>query len=103
MAEWLPYRESFLDEMLRHEGLGDFDTLPPCIDCGEASASFKCADCFGQGLLCQECTVKAHRLLPLHGTKVCFYFLPVFSYKLIPLISGGTGTSLRKSASNHSV
>ncbi|KAG6806188.1 hypothetical protein H0H92_012375, partial [Tricholoma furcatifolium] len=37
LREWLNYRESYLRELLRHEGLGDHDENSKCTSCSAAS------------------------------------------------------------------
>ena len=72
LFEWLSYRNSFLDELLRHEGFGDSAGSPLCGSCGRAEGTIKCNDCFSQLLYCQQCIVKEHVNLPLHRIKVCY-------------------------------
>ncbi|KIJ90500.1 hypothetical protein K443DRAFT_116509 [Laccaria amethystina LaAM-08-1] len=67
LLEWLYLRDATLDEILRHDGLGDFLGHRHCVDCGQEDGIFKCRDCSGGCLLrCQGCVVKAHQHLPLH-------------------------------------
>jgi CxC2 like cysteine cluster associated with KDZ transposases len=64
MREWLQnYRQYFLEEMVRRDGLGGFEELPLCYDCKDHSGSARCIDCFGDALLCPQCIVKAHQHL----------------------------------------
>lgn len=76
-SEWLPFRDIFLDELLRHEGLGErqCDNLM-CEHCGEKPGTLKCPEshCIGSPLLCQTCMVIQHKHLPLHPIQVrlCF-------------------------------
>ncbi|KAF7976812.1 hypothetical protein HWV62_5680 [Athelia sp. TMB] len=67
--EWIPHRQTYVDEFLRTEGLGDTDQPTRCTSCPSAEANdakYKCEDCFGDALLCQSCILEKHKLLPLH-------------------------------------
>ncbi|KAL0566541.1 hypothetical protein V5O48_015475 [Marasmius crinis-equi] len=65
------YRDTYLDEMLRNDGRGDF-TLANCVDCLSRAAKdpppgiYRCKECFLGDLTCQECCVRRHRQNPLH-------------------------------------
>ncbi|KAL0565320.1 hypothetical protein V5O48_016705 [Marasmius crinis-equi] len=65
------YRSSYLDELLRAEGRGDF-TFDVCVDC-EARGSkvvqkgcYRCKQCFVGDLVCAQCCVRRHRQNPFH-------------------------------------
>ncbi|KAJ7790787.1 hypothetical protein B0H14DRAFT_2625671 [Mycena olivaceomarginata] len=61
------HRETYLAEMLRHEGCGDFAEYALCPRCSTAKAEHRCHNCLGGGeLLCQSCIVAAHQQLPFH-------------------------------------
>ncbi|KIJ89697.1 hypothetical protein K443DRAFT_117632 [Laccaria amethystina LaAM-08-1] len=67
LNEWLNFRATFLDEALRHDGLGDFIGHTMCSSCGKVPGTIKCKDCqTGRMLKCTECVVASHRTLPLH-------------------------------------
>ncbi|EAU86991.2 hypothetical protein CC1G_08462 [Coprinopsis cinerea okayama7 len=68
LLEWLPYRSDFLDELLRHDGHGDYLGESSCNTCAEKDCRlFKCPDCWDGCLLtCCECLLNNHRNLPLH-------------------------------------
>lgn len=71
LTEWLKFREIFLDETLRHDGLGDFLDHSKCSNCGTAEGVIKCKDCScGTLLKCPQCIVSLHRTLPLHRVEV---------------------------------
>lgn len=72
MEYWrLHDRTVVLDEMLRHDGLGDaFDGLGPCPNCYGRQALFKCNDCSEGIIRCSACTVSSHRSSPLHRIEV---------------------------------
>jgi hypothetical protein len=66
MSIFRPLKVFFLDELLRHEGLGDDQHLPHCALCQAlfepgilASRLFKCNDC-GEFLQCGSCCLDAH-------------------------------------------
>lgn len=75
MAAWIPFRDEYLDEMLRLEGRGDARLYKTCSICREeaAEAEYRCAEqeCSGGGLMCKQCTLLTHRLMPLHWIEVC--------------------------------
>jgi hypothetical protein len=66
----------FLDEILRHEGLGDYTTQLRCAHCADVfrqggpnpTRLFKCDDC-GQFPQCKECCLSHHKRTPLHVLK----------------------------------
>ncbi|KAI0054692.1 hypothetical protein BV25DRAFT_1873293 [Artomyces pyxidatus] len=66
LRDWIPFRDTFLDELLRHEGLGNNTELPHCQSCQEAVGELKCRDCTGALHLCAGCIVSAHAMEPLH-------------------------------------
>ena len=45
LNEWLKFREAFLDEALRHDGLGDVLGHTSCSTCGKMDGTIKCKDC----------------------------------------------------------
>jgi hypothetical protein len=64
LQEWLPHRETYVDELLRHDGRAG---QRACAGCNSDSPDlFKCKDCFGGKLLCYVCVVKFHDSHPLH-------------------------------------
>jgi hypothetical protein len=71
LVEWLKHRSSFLDEIHRHDGLGDFLHSKTCLNCGERDGMYKCKDCgMGSSLKCAACVVSVHKDLPLHRIEV---------------------------------
>ncbi|KAJ7088008.1 hypothetical protein B0H15DRAFT_949821 [Mycena belliarum] len=78
MSLFRPLMGFFLDEMLRHEGLGDALDEQMCAHCrrdlggavavGEAARIFKCAEC-GEFLQCEACCLTMHARTPLHVIK----------------------------------
>ena len=45
LTEWIQFRSAFLDEVLRHDGLGDFFGQTKCSNCGNVLGIIKCRDC----------------------------------------------------------
>lgn len=73
LNEWLSYRQTCLDELLRHDGLGSSFGQKECWSCkGSSDACWKCLDCNDGGLLrCQQCIVTEHSCHALHRIEVC--------------------------------
>ncbi|THU93273.1 hypothetical protein K435DRAFT_670546, partial [Dendrothele bispora CBS 962.96] len=68
LKEWIPYRDEYLAELLHLEGRGDF-SLEVCPVCGlenDEEIAYRCLDCLGGDLKCQDCCVKEHQSHPLH-------------------------------------
>ncbi|KAJ7106119.1 hypothetical protein C8R43DRAFT_906260, partial [Mycena crocata] len=69
MKLWRPLAQRFLDEIMRHEGLGDAIDELACSSCktaySPASRRFRCKDC-GTFVQCLSCCVSRHALTPLH-------------------------------------
>jgi hypothetical protein len=63
VSQWLPYRQSYLDELICLEGTGGRST--DCIKCS-SSGGYKCQDCCYAQHYCQTCIVQRHTCLPLH-------------------------------------
>lgn len=70
----MPYREQFLDELIRLDGRADFSGGALCSHCGKLDGDFRCSDCFGGRLSCCECFVNAHAFQPLHRVSVSLVF-----------------------------
>ena len=69
MEEWLTCRDSYLQELLRHDGREGLEETS-CADCGN-KGDFSCVDCAYCMDYCQECLVARHRFMPLHRIRVC--------------------------------
>ncbi|KAL1712071.1 hypothetical protein EV715DRAFT_166565, partial [Schizophyllum commune] len=74
MRVWRDYKQTFLNELLRHEGLASDLNDTVCSSC---SASFdsgegliKCTSC-GVFVECTSCCVQRHECLPHHRIEVC--------------------------------
>ncbi|KAH8103218.1 hypothetical protein DFH11DRAFT_1692670 [Phellopilus nigrolimitatus] len=70
LNKWLPYRQKYLDEILRHNGRLCAGTSNLCRECSVEDGSIKCKDCYCRGLLCPTCVVKSHRYMPFHRLEV---------------------------------
>jgi hypothetical protein len=72
LLDWIPQQQTFLDELLRHDGHGDYLGSTTCSKCDEDSCTlFKCKDCWaGAQLCCRDCLISAHADLPLHRIEV---------------------------------
>ena len=71
MHEWMPYRDKFLDELVRHDGWGDYlecDKFPQCSSMEPPIA--KCTECFGGHIVCVACALCDHAAHPLHRLHV---------------------------------
>lgn len=76
LKEWSSnYREEYLAESLRLEGRGDAAQVTHCLSCGPSSSPdkaplFRCSDCSGFLMECQDCCLRRHERLPFHLIKV---------------------------------
>jgi hypothetical protein len=68
MEEWLTYRDTYLQELLRHDGREGL-RVTVCADCGDGD-DFSCFDCAYGMHYCRECLVDRHYLMPLHRIRV---------------------------------
>lgn len=72
------YRDTYLDELLRWDGRGDFhsDGLASCPDCisykvdTPGKADHRCVECYIPILTCKECCIRRHRMDPFHRIEV---------------------------------
>ncbi|KAG2126046.1 hypothetical protein DEU56DRAFT_916197 [Suillus clintonianus] len=79
LREWMGYdgcvgyREEFLLEDQRLEGRGGAGLLCSCKRLDENNhpipSLFRCEECFGRDIVCQECCLDHHKRLPLHVIK----------------------------------
>ncbi|KAI0654576.1 hypothetical protein C8Q70DRAFT_876809, partial [Cubamyces menziesii] len=70
--DWLPFRDDFLDELLRYEGceqpIESGEVL--CELCNTVEAMARCQDCRRRPLVCKECLLHSHTDLPLHRPEI---------------------------------
>ncbi|KAK0438381.1 hypothetical protein EV421DRAFT_1891948 [Armillaria borealis] len=66
MRAWRPYRDEYLDEMLRLEGRRGQSDI--CGMCRITEGRYRCCEqeCFGTGSVCRACCINLHRRNPLH-------------------------------------
>jgi predicted RNA-binding Zn-ribbon protein involved in translation (DUF1610 family) len=75
---WRQLQQTFLDEMVHCDGLGDALGNPSCSSCGAKTTSdatvrlFRCSEC-GPYLQCHACILACHSMQPLHILKVQCY------------------------------
>ncbi|PPR03501.1 hypothetical protein CVT24_012668 [Panaeolus cyanescens] len=66
------FRSSYLDELCRHAGRGDFRKVEKCPDCVSrkreqpGDAIYRCESCFMGDLVCQDCCLHRHKKQPFH-------------------------------------
>ncbi|KAJ7842077.1 hypothetical protein B0H13DRAFT_2239393 [Mycena leptocephala] len=67
-STWVTHRDEYLDEMIRLEGRGSSDVYSTCGSCGTVNPAYRCEHqtCYGPGMLCKECIVNMHAVLPTH-------------------------------------
>ncbi|KAF6749127.1 hypothetical protein DFP72DRAFT_1073682 [Ephemerocybe angulata] len=75
LALFTPYIDTFLDELLRLDGLGDAGAGSVVTCCGavcktaftsQSKDAYRCRDCFNTGVWCLDCLLENHKLDPLH-------------------------------------
>ncbi|KAI9068672.1 hypothetical protein FKP32DRAFT_1672009 [Trametes sanguinea] len=69
MRVWIPRRDVYLDELLRHEGRGPHinNKCTTCPDADKAGdAVIRCQDCTPGPLICSDCAVRRHAHSPYH-------------------------------------
>lgn len=77
-------RDKYLDELLRHEGRGDFAHETRCPDCVSrgveepARAEYRCRSCFLPDLTCRLCFIRRHRMNPFHTVEVRISLTSIF-------------------------
>ncbi|KAJ7891640.1 hypothetical protein B0H14DRAFT_2560696 [Mycena olivaceomarginata] len=60
-------REDFLDELLRHDGRGDYIAQALCAaGCQTPNPVYRCSDCLHPCLFCEVCIKAIHERTPLH-------------------------------------
>ena len=70
------HRDTYLKEMIRWSGRGDFRTARECPDCivrqseTPGSPEYRCIECSHPDLVCLSCCLKRHQVHPLHWIQV---------------------------------
>lgn len=73
-------RDKYLNELLRHEGRGDFARETRCPDClsrgaeEPSLAEYRCSNCFLPDLTCRTCFIRRHKMNPFHNVEVGIFF-----------------------------
>lgn len=73
MEDWLTYRDTYLQELLRHDGREGLQETY-CAGCGNIG-DFSCYDCAYCLHYCRDCLVDRHLFMPLHRIKVWKHIL----------------------------
>lgn len=87
------HRQTYLTEMMRLEGRGDFRGTE-CPDCRArkvaepSSADYRCQECLVPDLVCASCCVRRHRTTPFHRIEVRLGF-NFSTYQLKPVYRSG--------------
>ncbi|KAL5476488.1 hypothetical protein ACEPAI_3345 [Sanghuangporus weigelae] len=69
LLSWIPERNSYLNEILRHEGRQGCREDGLCTSCAEKIGNFgqyRCIDCGPASLLCKTCICDSHKMMPFH-------------------------------------
>jgi hypothetical protein len=73
LRSWIPCRKEYGAILMQRHGRGVLQGQP-CPTCPRNSQNidpeFRCSDCFGGRLLCQDCMVRVHEHSPLHHIEV---------------------------------
>lgn len=84
------HRQTYLEEMMRCEGRGDFLHSKECPDCKirripvPELPEYRCCECMLPDLVCAPCCVKRHRTNPFHRIEVWFSYSLTCVRILIP-------------------
>ncbi len=97
--EWLPYRQSFSDELHRLDGRCGY-TSDNCSECDAPDSHYRCRDCLDFALYCDTCLIKRHSTLPLHRIEVVLYLIYMFYPDLTDSHTFSAGASAFASSSN---
>ena len=86
LSQWLAFRDSTLDELLRHDGLFPNKS---CAHGESEEGLFRCKDCgHGTSVCCKDCLLTKHQDLELHRVEVHLLALKLSIYTNTH-ISGG--------------
>ena len=66
---WMAERDTFLNELIRLEGTGDFTTNGKCELCRN-DGTYRCLDCHAVQSLCGGCLSRVHSFNPFHIVEV---------------------------------
>ncbi|KAJ7355180.1 hypothetical protein DFH08DRAFT_690485, partial [Mycena albidolilacea] len=64
----------FLDELLRHDGRGDYMLQQVCgnMGCTVEAPTYRCSNCLHPCLFCHDCVKSIHERMPFHHIEVCW-------------------------------
>jgi hypothetical protein len=82
LLKWTEDRDLFLQELLRHEGRGDYMHDTVCKSCHSGAPQFRCRDCFGTELCCHSCIVASHANNPAHRIQVRVPYSSYFRFNV---------------------
>ncbi|KAK7687212.1 hypothetical protein QCA50_009717 [Cerrena zonata] len=104
VQQFLPFRDLYLDELLRHDGLGEGVANVKCTSCHAAGPIHRCCTCSYSPLLCQSCIVRDHKALPLYRveswTGKCFMKTSLKALGLTVQLGHGTDPCLNPGRRN---
>lgn len=75
LTQWMPYRDEYLDEMVRLEGRGEYgnSVCSTCkSDVESAPPEYRCRDCFHPELQCRDCILVSHARAPFDRIEVSY-------------------------------
>src|SRR5258708_13567139 len=75
IEEWVTYRDTYLQEMLRHDGREGLE-VTDCAECSDP-ADFSYSDCAYCLRYCRTCLVHHHQFIPFHRIRVSKSILSV--------------------------
>lgn len=76
MRDWLQHvRQTYLEELVRCDGLGDIEECAVCVTCNLALGTVRCMDCSNPAMACAGCMVNLHQRNPLHRVEASLYIL----------------------------
>ncbi|THH13992.1 hypothetical protein EUX98_g9660, partial [Antrodiella citrinella] len=70
LARWIPFRDLYLDKLLRADGLAEALHMDMCFRCKQFAGEYRCRDCSCSLLFCQDCVCEQHSYMPLHRIEV---------------------------------
>lgn len=96
LQEWIPEVDSWLCEMIRLEGRGEFqDSL--CPHCASEAGIIRCTTCCDLALYCQVCIVALHAREPTHRIMVSLSSALRYNLRSDYFLSNGWVRTFRRS------
>src|SRR5229473_3369406 len=81
IEEWVTYWDTYLQEMLRHDGREGLE-VTDCAECSDPG-DFSCSDCAYCLHYCRTCLVNHHQFMPFHQIRVSKSILSVVWHRRI--------------------